>query len=159
IGDEGAAKRQGGYNPARGALVIERARAFLDEMAPLARGRHADATAYAVRDGALVVSTSSGTTGLARPEQLRGYRGSANAPTEVLLVNHTLHVELVINRSHPVGKDDKAGVADVIVEAAISTIMDMEDSVAAVDAEDKTAIYRNWLGLVDGTLSATFEKG
>jgi malate synthase len=159
IPDEGAAKRQGGYNPARGALVIEKAKAFLDEAVPLARGRHADATAYAVKNGALVVNTATGSTALARPAQLSGYRGSADAPTGVLFVNHGLHVELVIDRAHAIGKDDPAGIADVIVEAAVSTIMDMEDSVAAVDAEDKTAIYRNWLGLVDGSLAASFEKG
>jgi malate synthase len=158
IPDEGAAKRQGGYNPARGALVIEKAKAFLDEAVPLARGKHAEASGYAVKNGALVVRTRSGITTLTKPAQFRGYRGGADAPAGVLFVNNGLHLELVIDRAHAIGKDDAAGIADVIVEAAVSTIMDMEDSVAAVDAEDKTAIYRNWLGLVDGSLAASFEK-
>lgn len=159
ISEDDGAVRAGGYNPARGAKVIDWARDFLDKSAPLASGSHADATSYAVKNGALVVSTSGGATGLADPSQFAGYRGDAGAPTAVLLKNNRIHMEIVIDRSHAIGSTDAAGVADVILESAITTIMDLEDSIAAVDAEDKVSAYRNWLGLLRGDLEDSFDKG
>ncbi len=159
IPDTEGAERGKGYNPRRGAKVIARARQLLDEAAPLVRGSHADATGYAVSNGQLVVTTTAGETGLKDPARLAGYRGEPGAPMAVLLRHHGLHLEIVVDRAHPIGKDDRAGVADVVLEAALTTIQDCEDSVAAVDAEDKVAVYRNWLGLMAGTLTAAFEKG
>jgi len=147
------------YNPERGKRVIAWARRFLDEAVPLATDSHANVRSYAIRSGALVVSLSSGsTTGLADPTKLCGYRGRADAPQAVLLVNNGLHVEIAIDRAHPVGRSDQAGIADVVIEAALTTIMDLEDSIAAVDPTDKVAAYRNWLGLCRGTLAEVFEK-
>ena len=159
IPDSGGAGRSDGYNPVRGAQVIAFARDFLDEAAPLAGGSHKDATGYAIVGGKLAVAHDGGTLALADPGQLAGYRGDAANPTSVLLTHHGLHFEIVINRKHPIGKDDAAGISDVIVEAAMTTIMDCEDSVAAVDAEDKVLAYRNWLGLMKGDLTENFEKG
>ncbi|MQX36629.1 malate synthase G [Roseospira navarrensis] len=157
---EAPAASGGGYDPVRGAAVIAEARRRLDAAVPLARGSHADATAYAVRDGALAVTLADGaTTGCADPDALVGYTGDAAAPGSVLLRRHGLHIEIVLDRSHPIGSTDAAGVADVILESAVTTIQDCEDSIAAVDAEDKVAAYRNWLGLMTGTLSASFQKG
>jgi malate synthase len=157
--DQGAV-HAGHYNPVRGKRVIARGRALLDVAAPLAQGSHADALAYSVERDALLIQLPNGIpTALARPAQFVGYRGNAAFPSAVLLSNNNLHIEIKIDRSTLVGRDDPAGIADVLLEAALTTIMDLEDSVAAVDAEDKAAIYRNWLGLIDGTLTATFEKG
>jgi malate synthase len=148
-----------GYDPARGAVVIAWARRFLDEAFPLAGGSHAAATGYAVRDGDLVVSQTQGSARLRDGAQFAGYRGEAAAPGAVLLRHHGLHVEIRFDRAHPIGAHDAAGIADVVIESAISTIMDCEDSVATVDAADKIDAYRNWLGLMRGTLVAHFEKG
>jgi malate synthase len=154
------ATRGGRYNPLRGRKVIDFARGFLDEAALLANGSHADSTFYAVEGGALAVTLAGGArTGLKNPAQLVGYRGDAAAPSAVLLAHHGLHLEVVIDRSSAIGKEDAAGVADILMEAAVTTIMDCEDSVATVDAADKVQAYRNWLGLMKGDLTAEFEKG
>ena len=143
------------YNPTRGAEVIARARAFLDAHFPLADGSHSDATSYSLNGRNLVVTTTKGETGLADPGQLAGHRGT----DAFLLVHHGLHVEIQVDREHPIGRTDQAGVKDLLVEAAVSTIIDLEDSVAAVDAEDKVAGYRTWLELNRGTLEAEVSKG
>ena len=149
-----------GYDPERGAKVIAFARAFLDNTAPLAGGSHTDAAGYAVADGKLVITQKDGSQArLADEAQLAGWRGPAEAPQGVLLRHNGLHLEILIDPAHPVGRDDPARVADVLVEAALTAIQDCEDSVAAVDAEDKTVVYRNWLGLMKGDLAATFDKG
>ena len=157
---DGGAERGGAYNPVRGACVIAFARRFLDEAAPLAAGSHADVTGYAIREGRLEVALrGGGATGPADAARFAGFAGDPARPSSVLFVNHGLHFELRIDREHPVGRDDDAGIADIVVEAAVTTIMDCEDSVATVDAEDKVAAYRNWLGLMRGDLTASFEKG
>ncbi|MFP5405868.1 MAG: malate synthase G, partial [Gammaproteobacteria bacterium] len=155
----GEAPMPGGYDPERGARVIAWAKAFLDESAPLASGSHADVTRYRVVDAALRADGPGGETGLADPRQFAGYRGEPASPTAILLERNRLHVEIQIDRTHQIGQSDKAGVADVLMEAAITTIMDCEDSVAAVDAEDKALAYRNWLGLMRGDLVETVAKG
>ncbi|HYN78821.1 MAG TPA: malate synthase G, partial [Lamprocystis sp. (in: g-proteobacteria)] len=160
ISDEGELARGHGYNPVRGAAVIARAADFLDQAAPLAQGTHRDAVGYRVDQGALVIDLPGGAqTGLQDPTRFTGYRGEPVAPTAILLANHGLHVELQLDRHHPVGEASPAGVADVLLESAVTTIEDCEDSVAAVDTEDKVGVYRNWLGLMKGTLTAKFSKG
>jgi malate synthase len=160
IGDEGGLARGRGFNEARGARVIAMARDILDDAAPLSHGSHGDAAAYSVAAGMLVVLTRDGSrVGLRQAAQLVGYAGEADAPSAILLARNGLHVELVIDRTTPIGRGHAAGLSDVILESAVTTIMDCEDSVAAVDAEDKVLVYRNWLGLMKGTLAATFEKG
>jgi malate synthase len=160
IPEDGGATRAGPYNPVRGERVVARGRALLDMAAPLAQGSHRGALVYSVEGGALVVRLRDGaSTDLARRAQFVGYRGESAAPSALLLRNHNLHVEIKIDRASLVGRDDPAGITDILLEAAVTTIMDLEDSVAAVDAEDKVAIYRNWLGLVEGTLTASFDKG
>ena len=148
-----------GYDPERGKRVIAWARRFLDEAAPLASGSHADVRSYSVKGGTLAAACKDGAmAGLADAKQFRGYRGRPDAPEAILLVNNGLNIEIVIDRAHPVGRDDAAGIADVVLEAALTTIVDLEDSIAAVDPEDKVAAYRNWLGLCQGTLVETFQK-
>ncbi|MCC7099492.1 MAG: malate synthase G, partial [Rubrivivax sp.] len=148
------------YNPVRGAKVIEYARHVLDRCAPLKKGSHLDSTAYRVVDGALAVTLRNGqTVGLKTPAQFVGHQGQAGAPSAVLLSHHGLHLDLRIDAAHPIGKGDAAGVADLVIEAALSTILDLEDSVAVVDAEDKVLAYGNWLGILQGTLTETFDKG
>ncbi|MGP9820291.1 malate synthase G [Salinarimonas sp. NSM] len=156
----GDAPAGGGYDPQRGARVIAWAKGFLDTIAPLVHGSHAGATGYRVEDGALVVTLQGGAqTRLKDAGRFAGHRGGADAPDGVLLRHNALHAEIVVDRAHPIGKTDAAGVADVILESAVSTIMDCEDSVACVDAADKVVAYRNWLGLMKGDLATEVTKG
>ena len=150
----GSAPPKGGYDRGRGARVVARVRVFLDDAFPIAGGSHADARRYHVHNGALLIDDMP----LMSSEKFAGYRGHPKAPDAVLLVNNGLHVELVFDRTHPIGSRDQAGLADVLLESAISAIMDCEDSVACVDAEDKVLAYGNWLGLMTGTLEADVEK-
>ena len=160
ISEEDGADRKGAYNPVRGEKVIAFARNFLDQAAPLKEATHKDAAQYAVVDGKLAVTLANGTVvGLAEESKLVGYKGQPEQPSAVLLKNNGLHFEIQMDRNHPIGKSDLAGVKDVLLESATTTIMDCEDSVTAVDAEDKVLVYRNWLGLMKGDLEATFEKG
>jgi len=161
---EGLPAPSGGYDPTRGGRVITYVRAFLDEHFKLAQGSHANAQSYVIKDGQLSVRVagsgeSPSLTTLADTSALVGYQGEPDSPTVVLLKHHGLHVEIHFDRTHPIGKTDAAGIADVVIESAITTIQDCEDSVAAVDAADKVRVYRNWLGLMKGTLEATFPKG
>ncbi|WP_433885516.1 malate synthase G [Pseudomonas vranovensis] len=159
ISEAGGAEKGKGYNKVRGDKVIAFARAFLDESAPLAAGSHADSTAYRIEGGKLVVALKGGSnSGLRDDAQLIGYQGGASAPTAILLKHNGLHFEIQIDASTPVGQTDAAGVKDVLMEAALTTIMDCEDSVAAVDADDKVVIYRNWLGLMKGDLAESVSK-
>ncbi|WP_417765699.1 malate synthase G [Spongiibacter tropicus] len=160
ISEEGGAEKGKAYNPVRGDKVIAYAKAFLNKHVPLAAGSHADATAYCIDNGSLRVTLKDGsTTGLQSPEKFTGYMGSAEAPSNVLLINNGLHIDIQIDGEHPIGKTDAARVKDVCLEAALTTIQDCEDSVAAVDAHDKVVVYRNWLGLMKGDLEERFEKG
>ena len=160
IPEQGGAERVGAYNPVRGEKVIAYAREFLDRHCPLASGSHVDAKAYAVVNGALQVALgNTGTVTLQEPEQLQGYLGDASTPSSVLLRHNGLHIEIQIDPASPIGATDAAGVKDVVLEAALTTIQDCEDSVAAVDAEDKAVAYSNWLGLMRGDLEDKFEKG
>ena len=159
ISEEGGAEKGPGYNQVRGDKVIAFARAFLDEAAPLAKGSHSEATGYSIANGQLVVSLQDGSqTGLQQPEKFIGFQGNAAEPSAVLLKNHGLHFEIQIDRSSNIGSTDAAGVKDVLMEAAITTIMDCEDSVAVVDAEDKVLAYKNWLGLMKGDLAENMSK-
>ena len=160
IPEDNGAERGGAYNPIRGDRVIAWARDFLDTHCQLTGGTHADATAYAISAGALSVQQASGDSAtLSDPSQFVGYSGNAAAPESVLLCHNGLHIEIQIDANHPVGAADAAGVNDICLESALTTIQDCEDSVAAVDAEDKVVVYRNWLGLMRGDLTDTFKKG
>ncbi len=159
ISEEEGAEKSAGYNPVRGVRVVAWGRKFLDRSAPLENGKWADVTAIAIADHAVVLSMKNGSTLLEKPGQFAGYKGEASSPSALLLVKNGLHLEIVVDRNNPIGRDDPAGIADIIVESALSTIMDCEDSVAAVDAEDKVTVYRNWLGLLKGTLKEKLEKG
>jgi len=158
IADTDGAEAGRGYNPVRGARVIAWARDFLDAHFPLDDGSHHDATGYSVVDGQLNVALGSTTARLADRQQFVGFAGPTDAPHNVLLVKHGLHADLRIDREHPIGADDPAGLADIDVESAISSIMDCEDSVSAVDASDKAVVYGNWLGLMTGNLTSSFRK-
>jgi len=147
------------YNPIRGEAVIARGRAFFDEAVPLKGASHLEVTHYALDGDGLVAHVDEACLRLVEPAQLVGYRGSPAAPKAVLLVHHDLHVEIQVDRDHPVGATDPAGVCDIVLEAAVSTIMDLEDSVAAVDAADKVVGYRNWLLLMQGRLTEEVVKG
>ncbi len=160
IPESGGAEKGATYNPVRGRQVIAYARRLLDQAAPLAHGSHADATAYRIVDGQLHVALAAGAgSGLKQAEKFVAYAGDAAAPSSVVLCNHGLHIEIQIDAQHPIGATDPAHVKDLCLEAAITTIQDCEDSVAAVDGEDKTEVYRNWLGLMRGDLQESFRKG
>ncbi len=149
-----------GYNPKRGAKVIDYCRNVLDRCAPLKKGSHVGSRGYAVKAGHLVVTLADGKTStLAHAKQFVGYTGDVKAPASVLFVHNGIHLDLQINRATPIGKTDPAGVSDLIAESALSTILDLEDSVAAVDADDKVLAYANWLGILQGTLSEEVQKG
>ncbi|MEB0041484.1 MULTISPECIES: malate synthase G [unclassified Pseudomonas] len=160
IAETDGAEKGSGYNPARGAKVVAFARAFLDEAAPLASGSHLDAQRYAIDSGKLLITLADGSqTHLKQPEKYIGYQGEAFQPVAILLKNHGLHVEIQFDANSAIGKTDAAGVKDLLLEAAVSTIIDCEDSVAAVDADDKVSVYRNWLGLMKGDLTEDLVKG
>jgi malate synthase len=159
IPETGGAEKGKGYNPARGAKVIAYARGVLDQAAPLANGSHKNATGYSVKDGQLVVALQSSSTHLADPAQFVGYQGDAAAPKSVLIKHNGIHVDIQIDRTTAIGKTDPAGISDVVLEAALSTILDLEDSVAVVDAADKVLAYSNWLGILQGTLTEEVAKG
>ena len=162
IGDENGQEKQGQYNPKRGQAVIKRARALLDEAAPLANGSHADSTNYTVENGELVVTLNNDSKqSLAKPSQFVGFTPSKSAGQfEAILLKHNhLHIEIQFDDKHPIGSADPASIKDLLIESAITTIMDCEDSVAAVDAEDKTLVYKNWLGLMQGSLQFDMQKG
>jgi malate synthase len=160
ISEDGGAERAGGYNPIRGAKVIAFARNVLDQAATLAGASHADSTSYKISGGKLVVSLKNGdTTVLNDNAQLIGFQGAADAPSSILLKHNGIHLDIQINRETAIGKSDAAGVSDVVMEAALSTILDLEDSVAVVDAQDKVAAYSNWLGILKGTLTEEVSKG
>jgi malate synthase len=160
VAETGELARGQGYNATRGREVIERARAMLDQAVPLASGSHRDAIGYSLSGGALRVALSNDAyVALKTPSQFKGYVGTEASPAALLFQHHGLHIEVRIDRTHSIGRDDKAGIADVQLESALTTIMDLEDSIAAVDSADKVAVYRNWLGLMRGDLTARFAKG
>lgn len=158
IDESNGAEKGKGYNPVRGAEVVKYAKNFLDSNFALAEGKYADVTGFKVEDGKLVILQGDKTTSLAQPEKFAGFLGDAANPTGILLKNNGLHAEIQIDPSSHVGKDDPAGIKDVLMEAAVTTIQDCEDSVAAVDAEEKVEVYRNWFGLMKGDLKDSFEK-
>ncbi|MHB1084942.1 MAG: malate synthase G [Thiobacillus sp.] len=160
IADEDGAARKGPFNPVRGSRVIAYAKAFLDAAAPLVEGSYLDAMAYSVKSGQLLVTLSSGVrTVLRDPAQFRGYQEKPGGISSLLLLHHGLHIEIHFNTDHPIHELHPTGIRDIYLEAALTTIMDCEDSVAAVDAGDKVKLYRNWLGLMKGELTSDFEKG
>ena len=160
ISEADGAERAGAYNPVRGERVVAYANGLLDAVAPLAHGQYNDVASLTINNGALHVTLANGSEiGLNNPGQCVAYTGAAESPTAVLLVNNGLHLEIQIDPSHPIGKSNAAGIKDVLMEAALSTIQDCEDSVTAVDAEDKVGVYRNWLGLMRGDLEERFSKG
>ena len=159
ISEADGAEKGKGYNPIRGAKVIAFARQVLDQAVPLASGSHKDATSYRVENGQLVVTTTAGNTGLEDAAQFIGYQGEAAAPSSVLLKHNGLHLDIQIDRTTTIGKTDPAGISDLVLEAALSTILDLEDSVAVVDADDKVLAYSNWLGILQTTLTEEVSKG
>jgi len=160
LSEEDGAEKGSTYNPVRGFKVMAYARQFLDKALPLSNGSHIESTNYSVVNGSLVITLrDSSQTTLANPSQLIGFKGEAQNPSVILLKNNGLHLELQIDHHHPIGQADKAGLKDVVLEAALTTIMDCEDSVAAVDAEDKVQVYKNWLGLMQGNLTESFKRG
>lgn len=159
ISQDGGADRSGGYNPVRGAKVIAYVRGVLNDAVPLASANWDDVTGFLVADGVLQIATSNGTVGLADASQFVGYTGAPTAPNSVILINNGLHFEIIVDDSGAIGSADNAHINDVLAESALTSIIDLEDSIAAVDAEDKILAYRNWLELMRGTLTETFEKG
>ncbi|MFC6040812.1 malate synthase G [Paenisporosarcina macmurdoensis] len=159
IEEQHGAERGTTYNPLRGKKVVDYARHFLDQIAPLENGSHATSTQYRIEQNQLVVVQGTNQTVLSTTSKFIGFTGDPSSPTAILLQNNGLHVEIQFDRQHPIGMTDQAGIKDLLIESAISTIMDCEDSVTAVDAEDKVIVYQNWLGLMNGTLQATFKKG
>ncbi len=160
IPESDGAERAGGYNPVRGERVVAYANAFLDKAVPLAQGSYSDVSSLSIRDGALHATLASGSEiGLKDKSQCLGYNGDAAAPSAILLANNGLHIEVQVDRDHPIGSENPSGIKDVLLEAALTTIQDCEDSVAAVDADDKVLVYRNWLGLMKGDLKDSFQKG
>lgn len=160
IPEDNGAQKGTTYNPIRGNKVIAKSREFLDMAVPLASGSHHDSTKYEVKDGKLLVTLKEGKqVGLKDEEKFVGYQGDEASPSSILLKNNGLHIDIQIDPNDPVGKTDAAGVKDIVLESAITTIMDCEDSVTAVDAQDKLEVYENWLGLIRGELTATFRKG
>ena len=160
ISEDNGAQKAGPYNPVRGRQVIARGREFLDTHFPLTDGSHVGSTAYRIVNGALAVTLASGgTAGLRQPEKLCGYQGSSDKPSAILLKNNGLHSEIQIDSKDSIGATDSAGIKDIVLEAALTTIMDCEDSIAAVDAPDKCLVYSNWLGLMKGTLEEPVNKG
>lgn len=159
ISEENGASREGDYNPVRGEKVIAYGRDFLDQSIPLAKGSHKDVTQYSAENGTFTATLNDGSqTGLADPDCFLGYRGDVANPEAIILSHNGLHFEIQIDRNHPIGKQDPAGVKDLLLEAALSSIIDCEDSIAAVDADDKVLAYSNWLGLMDGTLAEEITK-
>ena len=159
ISEEDGADKTGPYNPIRGNKVIDFAKHFLDQYFPLSKGSHADVSKYFIREHKLVMSIQDEYVELLHSEKFAGYTGNEDVPSSVLLKNNNLHAEILIDKDDPIGADDPAHVKDIFLESAITTIQDCEDSVAAVDAADKISVYRNWLGLMKGNLSETFQKG
>ena len=160
ISEEGGAERSGPYNPVRGNKVIEFSKTFLDDSVPLASGKYKDVTGFKVQDGQLTINTSDQSSSkLSNESQFIGFTGEADNPSSILLKNNNLHIEIQVDYEDSIGQDDPAGIKDVVLESAVTTIQDLEDSVAAVDAEDKSLAYRNWLGLMKGDLEESFIKG